>query len=211
MRTSSRAGVRLEKLPEGSATGTKVSAKAQSVEPGVRGPSDLGLATQDIGAPLTLKNHKVSVQEQNFIREYRHLEDLEREKGIKFFSCIGDPPITQETIETIKSDRARFIADTREYMRQRDISRFHPTFDSDRVVVEVGQTLPNMPKWDNFENNHFAMRKRLVSIWLKAANLLITRNRAGKRLQKIKYRLRQAGVKTRADARKFVIEDWKQA
>lgn len=68
-----------------------------------------------------------------------------------------------------------------------------------------------MPKWDNFENNHFAMRKRLVSIWLKAANLLITRNRAGKRLQKIKYRLRQAGVRTKADARKFVIEDWKQA
>jgi len=23
--------------------------------------------------------------EQNFIKEYRHLEDLEREKGIKFF------------------------------------------------------------------------------------------------------------------------------
>jgi hypothetical protein len=85
MRTSSRAGVRLEKLPEGSMTGTKVSAKAQSVDPSMRGPSDLGLATQDIGAPLTLKNHKVSAQEQNFIREYRHLEDLEREKGIKFF------------------------------------------------------------------------------------------------------------------------------
>lgn len=153
----------------------------------------------------------MSVQEQNFIREYRHLEDLEREKGIKFFSCVGDPPITLDTIETIKSERARFIADTREYMRHRDISRFAPVFDSDRVVVEVGQTLPNMPKWDNFENNHFAMRKRLVSIWLKAANLLITRNRAGKRLQKIKYRLRQAGVKTRADARRFVIEDWKQA
>lgn len=45
MRASSRAGVRLEKLPEGSITGTKVSAKAQSVEPTNRGPSDLGLAT----------------------------------------------------------------------------------------------------------------------------------------------------------------------
>jgi hypothetical protein len=25
---------------------------------------------------------------------YRRLEDLEREKGIKFFQCIGDPPHT---------------------------------------------------------------------------------------------------------------------
>lgn len=102
-----------------------------------------------------------------------------------------------------------FIADTREYKRFRDISRFQPTFDQDRVLVEVNKILPNAPKWDNFENNHFAMRKRLVGIWLKASNLLITRIRAGKRLQKIKYRLKQAGVKTRAEARKLVIDDWK--
>lgn len=71
--------------------------------------------------------------------------------------------------------------------------------------------LVNPPKWDNFENNHFAMRRRLVGIWLRAANLLITRNRAGKRLTKLKLRLKQENIRTRADARKFVIEDWKAA
>ena len=55
------------------------------------------------------------------------------------------------------------------------------------------------------------MRRRLVAIWLKAANLIITRIRAGKRLQKIKARLRAEGIKNRADARRFVIQDWKQA
>lgn len=35
--------------------------------------------------PLTLKNQRISKQEQEFIKEYRHLEELEREKGIKFF------------------------------------------------------------------------------------------------------------------------------
>lgn len=69
----------------------------------------------------------------------------------------------------------------------------------------------NPPKWDNFENNHFAMRRRLVGILLKAANLLITRNRAGKRLSKIKLRLKQENVKTRADARRLVLDDWKSA
>ena len=71
--------------------------------------------------------------------------------------------------------------------------------------------MPNPPKWDNFENNHFAMRRRLVGIWLKATNLLITRNRAGKRLNKIKLKLKQEGIKTRADARRMVIDDWKRA
>ena len=41
---------------------------------------------------LNLKNVKLSAEEQEFIKEYRTLEELEREKGIKFFQCVGDPP-----------------------------------------------------------------------------------------------------------------------
>lgn len=105
----------------------------------------------------------------------------------------------------IKDQRAQFIAETREFLRYRDITRFKTNFDEDRVVVEVNTRLPNPPKWDNFDNNHFAMRRRLVGIWLKVANLIITRIRAGKRLSKIKARLRAEGIKNRADARRFVI------
>jgi len=36
----------------------------------------------------------MSVTELQFLKEFRKLEDLEREKGIKFFECIGDPPAT---------------------------------------------------------------------------------------------------------------------
>ena len=39
---------------------------------------------------------KMSEEELKFLKEYRALEDLEREKGIKFFECIGDPPATDE-------------------------------------------------------------------------------------------------------------------
>ena len=34
---------------------------------------------------------KLSEDELNFMMDYRKLEDLEREKGIKFFECVGDP------------------------------------------------------------------------------------------------------------------------
>ena len=43
-----------------------------------------------------LKNMKLSEDEYAFLMDYRRLEDLEREKGIKFFECIGDPPASTE-------------------------------------------------------------------------------------------------------------------
>ena len=50
---------------------------------------------------LNLKNVKLSAEEQEFIKEYRTLEELEREKGIKFFQCVGDPPHDHEFVGSI--------------------------------------------------------------------------------------------------------------
>ena len=46
---------------------------------------------------------------------------------------------------------------------------------------------------------------------MKASNKLMTRLRAGKNLQKIKDRLKNFGIKNKADAKRMVIEDWKKA
>lgn len=96
-------------------------------------------------------------------------------------------------------------------MRERDLLRFLPAIDQDFVVIPTDLELTEKPKWDAFENNHFALRRRLVSVFLKAANKLITRMRAGKRLERIKMRLKGENVKTRDDARRMVAEDWKTA
>ena len=76
-----------------------------------------------------IKNVKLSKEEQAFLKEYRRLEELEREKGIKFFSCIGDPQITQETIENIKQSRAQIIEDKEENIREKDVTRYNPEID----------------------------------------------------------------------------------
>ena len=55
------------------------------------------------------------------------------------------------------------------------------------------------------------MRRRLVAVFLKASNKLITRMRAGKRLDKIRIKLREANIKNREEAKKMVAEDWKAA
>lgn len=96
-------------------------------------------------------------------------------------------------------------------MRERDIQRYAPAINYDRVVADTIIDLKDKPKWDAFDNNHFSMRKRLVDIFLKACNKLITRMRAGKRLVKIKARFRVEGIKTKEDAKRMVVEDWKTA
>ncbi len=77
--------MRLDKIPESTLSKTQ---QAYSVEPMDRNTLNLGATdTRDMNLSKTPNNKsgKVSVMEQNFIKEYRHLEDLEREKGIKFF------------------------------------------------------------------------------------------------------------------------------
>ena len=63
------------------------------------------------------KSMKLSDVDMAFLKEYRTLEDLEREKGIKFFECIGDPPATQEFKDNVVVKRNNYIGDTREKMR----------------------------------------------------------------------------------------------
>lgn len=153
----------------------------------------------------------MSATELQFLKEFRKLEDLEREKGIKFFECIGDPPATDQFVGHVKVLRNNFIENKKDKMRDEDLKRFTTEINSDKVVVPTDIALSTFPKWDVYENDHFAMRKRLVNIFLKVVNKWITRTRAGKRLAKIKKRLADELVFNRADCRRMVIEDWKTA
>ena len=96
-------------------------------------------------------------------------------------------------------------------MREEDCHRFATEINRDKVIVPTDVSLCTKPKWDVYENNHFAMRKRLVTIFLKVANKMITRIRAGKRLTKIKNKFQAEKIFTREDAKKWVLEDCKTA
>lgn len=98
-------------------------------------------------------------------------------------------------------------------MRQRDCTRFGTVINEDKVVVPItaSKEITARPKWDAFQNNHFAMRRRLVDIFLRVANKLICRLRAGKRLQKLKYWIEGNAIRNRAEMRAKVAEDWKIA
>lgn len=149
--------------------------------------------------------------EKAFIKDYRKIEDLEREKEIKFFQCIGDPPITPEFRQGVHDKRSAIKTEKANALRERDVTRFATAIDEDKVVVETDLKLSEQPKWDAFANNHLAMRKRICTLFMKAGNKVITRLRAGKRLTKIKAMFERHCIKNREETKKMVAEDWKIA
>ena len=160
-----------------------------------------------------LKGVKLSLDEQEFLKEYRKLEELEREKGIKFFQCVGDPPHSNEFVDSINNKRNNILENESRDMRDTDCHRFETQVNQDKVVVNTTTQgdITAKPKWDAFENNHFAMRRRLVSIFLRVSNKLICRIRAGNRLKKIWKWINDKGIRSREEMKLRVAEDSKLA
>ena len=106
-----------------------------------------------------------------------------------------------------------YIQRDNDEMREMDINRFATKVDSDKVIVPTTalNDISAKPKWDAFENNHFAMRRRLVNIFLRVSNKLICRLRAGHRLTKIKNWISSNGIRTREEMKAMVAEDYKIA
>ena len=98
-------------------------------------------------------------------------------------------------------------------MRREDCTRFVTEVDRDKVLVDTtaSSEIEAKPKWDAFENNHFAMRRRLVSIFLRAGNKVMARLRAGRRLTKLKAWIENNGIRSREDMRAKVADDFKIA
>ena len=105
------------------------------------------------------------------------------------------------------------IEDDQSEMRHQDCTRFSTCLDSDKVVVDTnaGSEIVEKPKWDAFENNHFAMRRRLVNIFLRVANKVMCRLRAGRRLTKIRAWIEENAVRSREEMKIKVAEDFKLA
>lgn len=95
-----------------------------------------------------LKSMKLTEDEFHFLKEYRRLEDLEREKTIKFFECIGDPPATEQFKASVKHKRNMTVEKRLEDMRVKDTERFATAVNSDLVVVPTDVDITARPKWD---------------------------------------------------------------
>lgn len=132
-----------------------------------------------------LKMTKLTVDEQLFASQFNTLEERERDKAIKFFQCVGDLPHTAEFTHSVRLKRVMNLETAKMKMFHEDCSRFSIEVNRDQVVVDkkTVSAIAAKPRWDAFTNSHFAIRRRIVGIFLRATNKVIIRLRAGKRLE----------------------------
>jgi hypothetical protein len=126
---------------------------------------------------------------------------------------LGDEPISKEVVQEHIERRKIQDGKRLENMREQDASRFKPEFNREAVFVEVDRiaAMEAEPAWDILANNHFSTRRKLMDLIVKAANKVLIRIRAQKRLDKLKKLFRKNQIRTRANMKEFVIEENKTA
>lgn len=152
-----------------------------------------------------------SVYEQQFNNEYRTIEQADREKEFKIYRTVGNSHPDEDFRENVIKSRQSKEKSRQEGLRKRDCSRIEVIRDIDRVIYDVIDHPAPEAIWDEYTNDDFALRQLPLNKFVRAANTLIIRHRADKRISQIKQKLQQNNVRNREDAKKFVTWDWKQA
>jgi len=149
--------------------------------------------------------------EQQFNTEFRIIEENDREKEFKIFQCLGieEPSIDFE--DSVHNSRENKEQKRRQLLRERDCIRNSYCLDSDKVVYNVNSIPQVKPSWNSYQNDEFTLRQLPLKKLVKAASVVMTRNRASKRLRMLKERLNKHRVHSKEDAVNFVTWDWNQA
>eukprot|EP00347_Sterkiella_histriomuscorum_P018462 403345428 len=173
MRSSSKAGIRLDKLQHDGI------ARLQLQQVGVKNEDE------DYDEMLEmLKNPTVPLYLQNFLREYKRLEDLERDKYSKFFQCIGDPPANEEYRPRWEALETNFF-----HMRRRLVAVFLKA--SNRLIIRMraGKRLTKIK--GRFENENIKTRddvKRMVAEdWKTAQNIRLKEEDNEEDIKNVKF------------------------
>ncbi len=151
------------------------------------------------------------IYEQQFNNEFRIIEQTDREKEFKIYRAIGNPHPDEEFIESVIKDRKSKEKSRQDKLRKLDCGRTDVVKDVDKVIYDVKERPIPEPSWDEYTNDELALRQLSLKKLVRAANTLIIRRRADKRIKLIKQKLQQNNVRTREEAKKLVNWDWKQA
>jgi hypothetical protein len=165
-------------------------------------------AAQALVAPKTIDR---VIYEQQFNTEYRKLEEYDREKEFKIYVSLGNPHPSEEFIASVYKEREEKDNNRLLNIRKKDIGRNSHDIDADKSIIPVEFVPENGPSWNAYQNDEFSLRQLPLQKFVKAASTIIARLRADKRISQIKSTLDKNNVKTRAQAREFVMQDWKHA
>lgn len=201
--------VRQEPISKNLLTGSKESFTGKKRLPELsRFTKSIGKVPQTVIAPKEIDR---VIFEQQFNTEYRKIEEFDREKEFKIYVSVGDPHPTDEYIESVRDEREVKEMTRLKDLRKKDLLRNVHEIDMDKSIVKLEFIPDKVPTWNAYQNDEFSLRQLPLNRFVRAASTVIVRLRIEKRLKKIRDVLAKYNVKTRQEAREFVVLDWKQA
>lgn len=133
----------------------------------------------------TQLNSGRQLQEKIYLDHYNQVQQLDKDKDIKFFQCIGDYPIEQYAIEDIKKERDVYNRAQLQEQVHNGITRYDINLNNDCAIVE--EVLPKYEcTWDFDKNDTLKIKRIKLKKIVSAVTRVIYRMRYEDRFQKIK-------------------------
>ena len=80
---------------------------------------------------------KLREEEWEFLADYKNLEELDREKEIKFFPCQGDPAMTNDQEKYFRNKRLVKITWQEAARWEADTTRYSTGVDGGQAIVDT--------------------------------------------------------------------------
>ncbi len=104
--------------------------------------------------------------EKNFLDKTNQVFQMDKSREIKFFSCIGDPPIGLERRQEEENRRKQEEENRMMKLEEEGRKRNEVEFDNEMATKE--QEMPGFrPKWDEFKNDRLSWRAKVILKLLK--------------------------------------------
>jgi hypothetical protein len=146
--------------------------------------------------------------EREFFAKFNEIMQIDKDKDIRMFRCIGDPDFSKEQNSNVENERLEYNTNQNNEIEYNGTHRFEKILDYDLPIYEA--VMPYYKSsWNTFKNDALKMRKLRLKKFMKCATKIVMRLRADKRLFKIKNFL--GAAKNRDDVKRLVIQDWQRA
>ena len=164
--------------------------------------------------------NKRQLKEMAFLQSLRDIDKEEKDREFQTQrECIGSDLLTEEELAEIAKTREKTATALATMKRASERVRWksslygsytQPMRRSCSVSLNVSQP-KHEPKFDLYNNDLWAMRKRVLQRFVNAANTIIVRSRVSSRLTMIRRRLAEANAVTKEQVRELVELDNRQA
>jgi hypothetical protein len=149
-----------------------------------------------------------SNKEREFLNFFNLIDNIIKDKEIKYIRFIGKKLPTNEEIDMRVSERIKEFEDNLMIRRRVDLSRHQFELDTEKCSADRKNNYILKPSFNFNQNDNFSKTRHYFNLFLKNMTKVVINNRADKRLKMIKEMLNKNKIKTSDDFSMLVQEDW---